>query len=342
MNSSLKASERIPGLRPKPPKVRGAPPAWADWVHKFGPLVTALVSAAIFFATLAYTIEPVYRRALLEESNSRLQLELARANVSLEQTNAEIAKSSQALSLQRAEAADKQVALERYASQLADAKLFTQRAQRERLLSDESRRSAERDRATAQADLTRVTAELSEKSRSFQAITVAADSAQKRLDDTIVRSAVDRVYSVSICRFALINTALVGTSQKSAGPLPIELFDNCIREGLENAIDTNSNESTAVVTRLRSIAMGVDERNSANYLSSRERVSELMAAATSARRKFETELARIPKADIAQYQRLAANRYSEISRIEEMLSQEINRATKVFEAAITEFERLAK
>ena len=75
VNASLKAADRIPGLRPKAVKVRGAPPPWADWVHKFGPLVTAVVSAIIFFGTLKYTIEPVYRRALLEEANARLETE---------------------------------------------------------------------------------------------------------------------------------------------------------------------------------------------------------------------------------------------------------------------------
>ena len=73
VNTSLKAADRITGLRPKVEKPRGAPPPWADWIHKFGPLMTAVVTAIIFIVTLKYTVEPVYRRALLEEANARLE-----------------------------------------------------------------------------------------------------------------------------------------------------------------------------------------------------------------------------------------------------------------------------
>jgi DNA repair exonuclease SbcCD ATPase subunit len=97
VNTSLKAADRIPGLRPKVEKPRGAPPPWADWVHKFGPLVTAIVSAVIFFATLHYTIEPVYRRAILEEANAKLEIESKKAVAELGRVNSLVAQSSDEL-----------------------------------------------------------------------------------------------------------------------------------------------------------------------------------------------------------------------------------------------------
>lgn len=97
VNTSLKAADRIPGLRPKVAKVRGAPPPWADYVHKFGPLVTAIVSAGIFFATLHYTIEPVYKRAILEEANAKLEIGSKKAVAVLARVNSLVAHSSDEL-----------------------------------------------------------------------------------------------------------------------------------------------------------------------------------------------------------------------------------------------------
>ncbi len=94
VNTSLKAADRIPGLRPKAVKVRGAPPAWIDWVHKCGPVLSVAASAAIFYFTFKYTVEPVYKRALLEEANARLEIESQSAKQRLLAVNDLVAKST--------------------------------------------------------------------------------------------------------------------------------------------------------------------------------------------------------------------------------------------------------
>jgi hypothetical protein len=83
----IRGSEIIPGLRKSREEKRSqGPPEWADWIHKFGPLVTAIVSAIIFFLTLKFTIEPIYRRALLEEANAKMEISLRSADASLERS----------------------------------------------------------------------------------------------------------------------------------------------------------------------------------------------------------------------------------------------------------------
>lgn len=111
VNLSLKAADRIPGLRPKTVKVRGAPPPWVDWVHKCGPVLTVLASAAIFYFTFKYTVEPVYKRALLEEANAQLETARTKLVREVDRVRGEITSTALALNQREIEVRDAKLQL---------------------------------------------------------------------------------------------------------------------------------------------------------------------------------------------------------------------------------------
>lgn len=62
-------------LRLLRPSRWGSPPAWVDWIHKLGPLIGIIGGLILFGITWHFTVEPVYKRALLEERNAKLEIE---------------------------------------------------------------------------------------------------------------------------------------------------------------------------------------------------------------------------------------------------------------------------
>lgn len=53
----------------------GSPPPWVDWIHKLGPLIGIIGGLTLFGVTWHLTVDPVYKRALLEERNAKLEIE---------------------------------------------------------------------------------------------------------------------------------------------------------------------------------------------------------------------------------------------------------------------------
>ena len=51
------------------------PPPWVDWIHKLGPLIGIIGGLTLFGVTWYLTVDPVYKRALLEERNAKLEIE---------------------------------------------------------------------------------------------------------------------------------------------------------------------------------------------------------------------------------------------------------------------------
>lgn len=172
VNVSLKAADRIPGLRPKVEKPRGAPPPWVDWIHKFGPLFSVIASAAIFVFTVKYTIEPVYRRALLEEANARLEIESQSAKQRLLAVNDLVAKST----------ADLKAKTEQIGS------LSAQIDKQNRVASDASQQAtiATTKLADVQAALVGVKQDLGRKTEALDDTKASLDETQKQLIEVVV------------------------------------------------------------------------------------------------------------------------------------------------------------
>ena len=193
--SSQKAADRIPGLRPKAAKQRGAPPPWVDWIHKFGPLLTAIVSAAIFFGTLRYTIEPVYKRALLEESNAQLETKLRQADKQLSTTQLEIDNARVQLAEQRARIAAaqslvsiKESDLERAKRSAAD-QLSQARAAKAETVATEARLNVVSSELLSQrANLDKIMAELSTNERKLVSTVAASISGKHSVLNTCYRT----------------------------------------------------------------------------------------------------------------------------------------------------------
>ncbi len=75
------------------PSQWGSPPGWVDWIHKLGPLIGIIGGLILFGVTWRFTVEPIYKRALLEERNAKLEIEhdgLGKDIKKLEQRQADV------------------------------------------------------------------------------------------------------------------------------------------------------------------------------------------------------------------------------------------------------------
>ena len=58
------------------PSTWGQPPPWVDWIHKLGPLIGIIAGLGLFWLAWYFTLDPVYTRAVLQNTNDGLKLAL--------------------------------------------------------------------------------------------------------------------------------------------------------------------------------------------------------------------------------------------------------------------------
>ncbi len=217
VNSSLKAADRIPGLRPKAAKVRGAPPPWIDWVHKCGPVLTVAASAAIFYFTFKYTVEPVYKRALLEEANARLEIQSQNAKQRLLAVNDLVAKST--------------VELKAKTEQIGS--LSSQISTQSQIAADASKRAivATTNLADAQSTLLGVKQDLSSKIDALDSAKTSLDETERRLIEVIIDTTAGRgKQPISPCWIKRINSSFRGSETQEDFT-----FTKCVTSTLESS-----------------------------------------------------------------------------------------------------------
>jgi hypothetical protein len=217
VNASLKAADRIPGLRPKVEKPRGAPPPWVDWIHKFGPLLSVIASAAIFVLTIKYTVEPVYKRALLEEANARLEIESQNAKQRLLAVNDLVAKST--------------VELKAKTEQIGS--LSAQIAKQSQVAADASKQAmvATTNLADAQSTLLVVKQDLGSKIDALDNAKTSLDETERRLIEVIVDSSAGRGNQpLSPCLIQKLNANFRGAETESDFT-----FKKCVTSTLESS-----------------------------------------------------------------------------------------------------------
>ena len=274
VNTSLKAADRIPGLRPKPTKVRGAPPPWADWVHKFGPLVTAVVSAGIFFATLHYTIEPIYRRALLEESNAQLETKLRQADKQLSATQADIDKA-------RSQLVEQQARISAAQSLVLIKESDLERAKRLAALQLSQAQSAKAETIATEARLNAVASELSSQRAALVKMMADLSANERKLVSTVAASISGHQSVLSHCY-----SVLLGFRSQST-PTPLDQFDGCVLKSLdENRVALAALRNDTVL-KLRAAARVIDGARANRYAEARQKLAALVTQKIARENAFE-------------------------------------------------------
>ena len=350
---SLKAADRIPGLRQKIRPSRGAPPPWVDWVHKFGPLLTALVTATVFFGTLKYTLEPIYRRALLEEANSRLQLDLNSASQQLQSTLKQSDKAVQLLSAQRAEAESAKADLLAYVAEL--------RAARSRiLLAEKQVLDAKKRSSNAQMELTGLQAQFSSASSALVTASRRLESVNTQLTAARVQRIIDDSYS-SQCYWAILSTANLGVgsrtgrdslSTKSFVNLddkadskihPITKFDHCVSSAfVQQAPGRTSSIDNDVLVRLMPVMLHIDAAYSSQYRELRDRILSILREARTDRQRADEEMRLLQSPDVFSFLEISRQSGIRVNVLSDQLQVEIARAQDTLNAAHEEFVQAAR
>ena len=274
VNSSLKAADRIPGLRPKAAMVRGAPPPWIDWVHKLGPVLTVLASAAFFYFQFKYTVEPVYKRALLEESNAQLETKLRQADKQLSATQADIHKARSQLVEQQARVTAAQSLVLIKESDL-------ERAKRLAAQQLSQAQSAKAETVATEARLNAVASELSSQRAALVKMMADLSASERKLVSTVAASISGHQSVLSHCY-----TVLLGFRSQST-PTPIDQFDGCVLKSLdENRVALAALRNDTVL-KLRAAAQVIDRARANSYGEARRKLTALVAEKIARENAFE-------------------------------------------------------
>ncbi len=235
----------VPGLRPKLPVGNGGPPPWVDWIHKLGPILSAVVTIVALWLGWVYTVQPVYKRALLEESNARLELQFQDAERKLFAKKVEVTDALRTLSMQKAQSEDLKGRL------LIELK-NSETAIRQRIESERALALTNSKRAEAEIALRTAGAKLG----SLEAEVAVSEKSAEELRSMVLQQAVFRITGDKFPPCARLASGMWELNQG-------DHIGSCIDRLLTASKDILQILPVTEQKRLASIAIEIDQANSA-------------------------------------------------------------------------------
>lgn len=227
------------------PVENGGPPPWVDWIHKLGPIFSAVVTIVALGLGWVYTVQPVYKRALLEESNARLELQFQDAERKLFAKKVEVTDALRTLAMQKAQSEDLKGRL------LIELK-NSETAIRQRIESERALALTNSKRAEAEIALRTAGAKLG----SLEAEVAVSEKSAEELRSMVLQQAVFRITGDKFPPCARLASGMWELKQG-------DHIGSCIDRLLTASKDILQILPVTEQKRLASIAIEIDQANSA-------------------------------------------------------------------------------